>query len=116
LSGIIVRPHKDLCSLVYPVTGLGAAKQLKHIHKDERPKVQLWIQQENNLEDFGMSSVECVLCETPDWRIGKIFDYFIRGMSLFYLNKEGVSMVKTYGTYHWEKVPVVTDTPGIVGE
>jgi len=43
LSGIVVKGHKNLNNLVYPVKTSGAAKQLKHLDNDERQAMQMRI-------------------------------------------------------------------------
>jgi hypothetical protein len=101
LAGIVVKPSKDLNNLVYPVSDLGAAEQLKHIHDGSRDEVLLRILQEHDLEDFGTNCAESLLCETAANRVGTIKDYFFRGQFLFWLGKRGEQLVKIYGENEW---------------
>ena len=101
LSGIRVKPHKDLLSVVYPVADSGAAEQLSHIPKERRPEVTARIRQQFKLDLFGMNATESLLCETSVTRAGYIKEYLVRGMDMFYLSKDGVPMVKCYGTTEW---------------
>ena len=97
--------HSNNKNVVYPVAGLGAAKQLAHLERSLRKMVTERIKTEMNLHDHGDDSVECCLCETSETRLGEIFDYFIRFQSLFYLSPLGVALVKHYGETKWTAVP-----------
>ena len=62
------------------------------------------ISKEFGLEKHGMNATEGVLCETSAYRLGTIFDYFIKGQSLFWITPKGVPMVKEYGSETWTEV------------
>jgi hypothetical protein len=99
---IIVKGHKDLHNLIYPVASLGAAAQLEHIYPSERPYVQEIIMRENVLEDYGLNCVEGSLCETSESRVGNIFDYVFRYIHQFCIGKYGGNFVKHYNSDKWE--------------
>jgi len=82
LVKVIVKGHKDLHNLVYPVASLGAAAQLSHVHASERPDILDLIVRENGLKDYGRNSAEGSLCKMSEKRIGKIFDYMFLGQLL----------------------------------
>ena len=72
LAGIVVKPNKDLKNLIYPVSQLGAAKQLEHIKdKARRPRVLQRIIKEIDMEDEGTDAAEGGLCEGESNRVGK---------------------------------------------
>ena len=52
--------------VVYPVSSLGAAKQLKHILPENRPYVLNLVLKEMGLEEYGTNAVEGSLCETSE--------------------------------------------------
>jgi hypothetical protein len=62
----LITGHKDLHNLVYPVSSLGAAKQLKHILPENRPYVLNLILKEMGLEEYGTNAVEGSLCKTSE--------------------------------------------------
>jgi len=64
LAGVVVKGHKDLYNLVYPVHNLGAAKQLEHIRNIDRPGMLDYLSTETGLEAFGTDGSEGNLCET----------------------------------------------------
>ena len=101
LCGVCPVTDRNKLSIVYPVAGLGAANQLAHIERHLRPMITARISQEFKLQKHGANAVECCLCETSLTRLGKILDYFIKGQSLFYINSDGVLLVKHYGTNIW---------------
>ena len=96
--------NRNKLNVVYPVAGLGAANQLADIERHLRPMITARIAQEFNLQKHGANAVECCLCETSRNRLGEILDYFIKGQSLFYINSEGLSLVKQYGSNVWMPV------------
>jgi hypothetical protein len=61
-----ITEHKDLHNMVYPVSSLGAAKQLKHILPENRPYVLNLILKEMGLEEYGTNTVEGSLCKTSE--------------------------------------------------
>ena len=97
LCGVRVKPHKDLCSIVYPVSNLGAAQQLKHIDPSLRSMATEYISQRHGLKEHGDNAVECILCESADGRLCNIHDRFTTGQSLFRLSSLVVAMLKEYG-------------------
>jgi hypothetical protein len=101
-ASIIVKGHKDLHNVVYPVASLGAAAQLEHIFPSKRPYVQEIIMGENGLEDYGLNGVEGSLCKTSESRVGKIFDYVFRYQHQFCIGKDGGNLVKCYNSDKWE--------------
>ena len=96
--------HADNLNLVYPVAGLGAEKQLKHLELGLRHMVTERISQQFRLKAHGSNANEGCLCETSESRLGEILDYFIRGQSLYYLSAEGKAMVKEYAKTEWVEV------------
>jgi hypothetical protein len=105
----IKKGHVDLHNLVYPVSGLGAAEQLKHIKDPEdRQYVVEHIVKQTGLEEFGTNAAEGCLCETSDKRYTHIFDVFMKGQCLFAMcTTTGQHLVKLYGSSEW--VPIVYD-------
>ena len=101
LAGIIVKGHKDLHNLVYPVASLGAAEQLAHIHAEDRHHVLSMIMRGNGLEEFGLNGAEGSLCETSEWRIGDMYDYVFCYLNQFCIGKDGGHFVKAYGSDEW---------------
>lgn len=105
----IKKGHVGLHNLVYPVAGLGAAEQLKHIEDPEdRQYVVDHIVKQTGLEQFGTNAAEGCLCETSEKRYRHIFDVFCRGQCLFAIcTTTGRNLVKFYGSAEW--VPLVYD-------
>jgi hypothetical protein len=66
MAGIIVRGHKDLHNLVYPVAKLGAAKQLEHIFTHECLMVFKRIVTEFGMDGYGTDTAEGMLCKTSE--------------------------------------------------
>jgi hypothetical protein len=104
LAGIIVKPHKDLHNLVYPVSYLGAAAQLAHVERTKRGRVLDRICTEFGMEDWGHNAVEGMLCETSPSRVCKIMDYVFKGQSLFTFGSNGELLIKKYGETSWEPI------------
>lgn len=105
----IKKGHVDLHNLVYPVSGLGAARQLEHIKDPEdRQYVVEHIVKQTGLEEFGTNAAEGSLCETSDKWYTHIFDVFMKGQCLFAMcTTTGRHLVKFYGSSEW--VPIVYD-------
>jgi hypothetical protein len=83
LAGIVMKGHKNLNNLVYPVKSLGAAKQLEHLDNDERETMQMRILQDFQLEAYGFNVYEGHLCKTSIEHVCSIMDYYFFGMSQF---------------------------------
>jgi hypothetical protein len=49
LAGVVVKGHKDLYNLVYPVHNLGMAKQLEHIGNSDQPGMLHYLSAETGL-------------------------------------------------------------------
>lgn len=105
----IKKGHVDLHNLVYPVSDLGAAEQLKHIKDPEdRQYVVYHVVQQTGLEQFGTNAAEGSLCETSEKRYRHIFDVFFPGQCLFAIcTTTGRHFVKFYGSAEW--VPLTYD-------
>jgi len=106
LAGVIVKPHRDLHNLVYPVSTLGAAEQLSHVEPERRDTVLDHIVREFGFEEYGRNAAEGMLCETSENRVTKIKDYVFRGQSLFTFGMEGQHLIKKYGNTSWEFLPL----------
>ena len=104
MAGIMQKGHKDLHNLVYPVASLGAAEQLEHVDRKDRPAVLHCIISECHLEDYGTNAGEGTLCETSESRVTNIFDYIMKGMFQFMFDQDGNHLVKMYGKSCWEKM------------
>jgi len=102
LAKVVVKGHKDLHNLVYPVAKLGAA-QLSHVLAHERPQVLDIIVRENGLEDYRYNGAEGSLCETSEARIGNIMDYVFHGQLQLQIGKEGKNLLKRYNSNAWER-------------
>jgi hypothetical protein len=50
-----------------------------------------------------MDEVEIVLCESKEGRLLRKYDTFVKGQSLFRLDKIGSSWLKLYGEYCWRR-------------
>lgn len=99
MSGTIVAINKtETKNIQYPITGLGAEKQLK-VPKEKRSSVLDFISQEFAIEEFGRDGPECCLCESEDKRLTKVFNQVIKGQDLFYLFADGRYGVKLYGRW-----------------
>jgi len=104
LAKVVVKGHKNLHNLVYPVAGLGAAEQLKHVDATERPTVLKLIHKESGMEAYGYNACEGHLCETAEHRVGKMFDFVFIGQSLFCHGLEfGENFVKEYLSDTWQE-------------
>jgi hypothetical protein len=68
MPGIIIKGHKDLHNLFYPVASLGAAAELEHIYPSKRHYVREIIMRENQLEDYGLNGVKGSLSNEL-WRV-----------------------------------------------
>jgi hypothetical protein len=64
LIEVSITGHKDLHNLVYPVSSLGAAKQLKHVLPKNRSYVLHLILKEMGFEEYGTNAAEGSLCKT----------------------------------------------------
>ena len=104
LAGVVVKPHKDLHNLVYPVSSLGAAKQLEHVPRGERGIVLDTVIRQFGMEEFGHNAGEGMLCETSETRVGKIFDVVFRGQHQFTFGVNGDQLVKEYGKREWVNI------------
>jgi hypothetical protein len=101
LAGIVVKGHKNLNNLVYPVKSLGAAKQLEHLDNDERETMQTRILQDFQLEAYGFNASEGHLCETSIERVCSIMDYYFFGMSQFRIGSDGRHLKRLFGDSQW---------------
>ena len=98
LAGIVVKGHKDLHNLVYPVASLGAAKQLEHILHEECPRVQQQIIAELGMEGYRTNASKGFLCEMSQECVLKIFDAVMRGQPVL------VHIVQNYWTTFCEAI------------
>jgi hypothetical protein len=81
LAGVVVKGHKDLYNLVYPVHNLGTAKY--------------YLSAETGLEAFGIDASEGNLCESAENRVCRIKDYVMKGMMLMsFSTEDGSHMFK----------------------
>lgn len=96
-----IEGHKDLHNLVYPVKSLGAAKQLEHVHPDNRQYVLHLILKETSLEEHGTNAAEGSLCETSEKRVGNIFDHVFQGQMIFRQGPKGKNLLKHYCSDTW---------------
>jgi hypothetical protein len=83
LAGIVVKGHKNLNNLVYPVKSLGAAKHLEHLENNKQETMQMRILQDFQLEAYGFNASEEHLCEMSIERVCSIMDYYFFSMSQF---------------------------------
>ena len=95
--------HADLHNLVYPVSSLGAAKQLKDVTPEDRPYVLHLILKEVGLTEYGTNAAEGSLCKTSEGRVGKIFDHVFPGQMLFCHAPDGKNLLKRYSSGVWEE-------------
>lgn len=102
LAGVVVKGHNDLHNLVYPVSNLGAAKQLAHIKAHERPAVLHRIITEMDIEEYGTNAAEGSLCETSENRVCRIKDYVFKDQIMFTIGKNGEHLLKRYNSDTWE--------------
>lgn len=93
--------HKDLLSLVYPVSKLGAAEQLNHVNAGDRPYVLRLILKETGLEAYGTNGAEGSLCETSLNRVCKIYDVVYPHQMQFRIGADGRNWFKKYGSDVW---------------
>jgi len=103
LAGIVVKGHKNLNNLVYPVQKLGAAKQLEDLNNDERQCMQMRIVDDFELHEYGSNSSEGYLCETSMKRVCEIFDYLFYAMSQFRIGSDGRHLKRWFGESKWEE-------------
>jgi len=104
LAKVVVKGHKNLHNLVYPVAGLGAAEQLKHVDAADRPTVLKIVGKESGTEAFGFNGSEGHLCKTAEHHVGKMFDFVFLGQSLFCHGTEfGENIVKEYLSDTWRE-------------
>lgn len=101
LTKVVVKGHANLNNLVYPVSNLGAAKQMSHLDSSERPEMLRTIVQEMEVTRYGTNAGEGSLCENADNRVGTIFDYVYYGSMMFQITEEGKNMVKYFGSDIW---------------
>jgi len=104
LAGIVVKPHKNLHNLVYPVSNLGAAAQLEHVDQMERGVILDRICSEFDMEHYGHNAGEGLLCETSEAHACKIMDYVFKGQCLFTFGLNGEQLIKPYLKTSWELV------------
>jgi hypothetical protein len=97
LAGIVVKGHKNLNNLVYPVKSLGAAKQLEHLDNNKRETMQTRTLQDFQLEAYGFNASEGYLCETLIERVCSIMDYYFFGMSQFRIGSDGRHLKRLFG-------------------
>jgi hypothetical protein len=104
LGEVIVKGHKNLNNLIYPVASLGAAAQLSHLKdKSERPEMLHTVIQEMEVEEYGTNAAKGLLCENAENHVGTIFDYVFYGSMLFIISKEGKNLLKHVGSIVWEE-------------
>jgi len=104
LAKVVVKVHKNLHNLVYPVTSLGATEQLEHLDAHERPAMLELIARESGLGAYGSNASEGCLCKTSETRIGNIFDYaFIRQMLFCHGTEFGKNFLKQYMSGIWQE-------------
>lgn len=93
--------HADLHNLVYPVSALGAARQLAHVDPPNRPYVLRLIMKEAHVTRLGTNAGEEMLCETSEERVGKIDDIVYPEEILFCHGPDGKNLLKEYGSDSW---------------
>eukprot|EP00978_Attheya_sp_CCMP212_P039371 scaffold204047_cov46-Attheya_sp.AAC.1 len=104
LAGLSGTGSKKWINLQYPINKLGAETQLQGVPTDLRPSALHHIMAEFGLTNFGLNSVETLLCETAENRNGYIHDYIIKGQSVFSFGLEGRPVLREYGSHHWKCV------------
>ena len=103
LINLVVKSDKDLNNLVYPVSSLGAAKQLKHVEPGDRFYVLNLIMERFLMQHLGTNGCEGSLCETSELRVGNMFDVLYYGQMIFEMaSDDGSSRVK-----HWSAAEFV---------
>ena len=101
LMKVVVKGHANLNNLVYPVSNLGAAKQMSHLDSSERPEMLRTIIREMEVTRYGTNAGEGSLCENAENRVGTIFDYVFYGSMMFRITEEGKNMLKFFGSKAW---------------
>ena len=102
LAKVVICGHKDLHNLVYPVSNLGAMKQLGHLDARERELAMARVVTENGLDAFGLDAGEGSACEYANRRLNDIFDYVMHGQLLLRIGEDGDNLVKQFGSARWE--------------
>jgi hypothetical protein len=102
LAKVVICGHKDLHNLVYPVSNLGAMKQLGHLDAHERELAMARVVTENGLDAFGLDAGEGSACEYANRRLNNIFDYVMHGQLLLRIGEDGDNLVKQFGSARWE--------------
>jgi hypothetical protein len=101
LTKVVVKGHANLNNLVYPISNLGAAKQMSHLDSSERPEMLHTIICEMEVTHYGTNAGEGLLCENAKNHVGTIFDYVFYGLMMFRITKEGKNMLKFFGSDTW---------------
>jgi hypothetical protein len=83
LTKVVVKGHASLNNLVYPISILGAAKQMSHLDSSERPEMLRTIIREMEVTHYGTNAGEGLLCENAENCVGTIFDYVFNGSMMF---------------------------------
>jgi hypothetical protein len=83
LTKVVVKGHANLNNLVYPVSNLGAAKQMSHLDSSERPEMLRTISREMEVTHYGTNASEGLLCENAENCAGTIFDYVFYQSMMF---------------------------------
>jgi hypothetical protein len=103
LMKVVVKGHANLNNLVYPISNLGAAKQMSHLDSSERPEMLQTIIQEMEVTHYGTNAGEGSLCENAENCVGTIFDYAFYGSMMFCITEDGKNMLKFFGSDSWVK-------------
>jgi hypothetical protein len=101
LTKVVVKGHANLNNLVYPVSNLGAAKQMSHLDSSERSEMLRTIIREMEVTHYGTNAGEGSLCENAENRVGTIFDYAFYGSMMFCITEDGKNMLKFFGLDSW---------------
>ena len=103
LINLVVKSDKDLNNLVYPVSALGAAKQLNHVEPGNQFYVLNLIMERFWMQHLGTNGCEGALCETSELRVAHMFDIVYYGQMIFEMaSDDGSSRVK-----HWSAAEFV---------
>jgi hypothetical protein len=101
LMKVVVKGHANLNNLVYPISNLGAAKQMSHLDSSERSEMLRTIIREMEVTHYGTNAGEGSLCENAENRVGTIFDYAFYGSMMFCITEDGKNMLKFFGSDSW---------------
>jgi len=103
LINLVVKSNKDLHNLVYPVSSLGAAKQLEHVQPGDRFYVLNLIMKRFMLRHLGTNGCKGSLCETSDIRVGNMYDVVYYGQIIVKMaSDDGSSHVKHWSAAEFE--------------